>query len=550
MLKISGNQGLLWGVSLLSLAGMQSALASPVSDASASFLSKPKLIVVLSVDQFRADFLSRFRDRFLPKKSGAIEGGYRALMEEGAYFPYGEQVLAQSMTGPGHAAILSGALPYANGIPSNYWFHPESGKRMYCTGDPSEKIIGSSEGKKDGGTSPRNFNGTTVGDELKLTGYTSKVVSIALKDRSSILMGGRRPDLAMWFEPKAFKWVTSSYYLKSNELPPWLNQLNTRVSARKGTKLTWTADGPGAGVSTTSAFPHEFTVGSQESLSGPTGVELTIEAAEAALSAYELGKDSVPDLLAVSLSTHDYIGHQYGPNSRESEEITVYEDRAISRLLNSVRQHVPGGLREVVFVLTADHGAPAHPDWVSQLGLSAGRLSDDIQVDLERALQKRFGAPSGATQWIALFYDLGITFHPRALASSQVSKEALEEFAREFLQKRNGVFRVQTSTDAVRGIRTLGPLSERWITTYLAGRSPDVVIIPQPGFMGDGDGVSHQTSWSYDRMVPIVFFGKGIRKGVYPEKARVIDIAPTLSWLLGILPPAMSEGIILRSALK
>ncbi len=530
---------------------VEASLSTSDGSAYRSFRARPRLVVVVSIDQFRADFLTRHHSRFLPKRDAKGEGGFRFLMEEGAYFPYSEQVLAQAMTGPGHASILSGTLPYHTGIPSNYWYDSKSGKKMYCTSDESVRIVGSSAAKKDGGMSPRNFNGTTLGDELNLSGEKSKVVSIALKDRASILMGGRRPDLAIWFEPKAYRWVTSSYYWDKDQLPDWLSQLNSRVDAKKGKKVSWTIEGSGSGVSTTQSFPHLTEIGSYESLSGPVGIDLSVEAAEAALSGFELGKDDSPDILAVSLSTHDYIGHQYGPNSRESEEITAYEDQALSRLIQSIKRQVPGGLNEVVFVLTADHGAPSHPDWVNQIGIPSGKFKDEELVgELEKALQKKWGTPSDSKGWIAFHYDLGFTFSPEALRKSKVSKRQLEETARTFLEQQPGVHRVLTASDAQAGLRVLGGWSERWISTYYPGRSPDVVIIPQPGFMSEGDGVSHQTSWAYDRLVPIVFFGKGIKKGVYPEPARVIDIAPTLAWLLGVLPPAMSEGQLLKSALK
>ena len=281
-------------------------------------------------------------------------------------------------------------------------------------------------------------------------------------------------------------------------------------------------------------------------------MELTLDAAVAAIDALELGRDAIPDLLAFSLSSHDYIGHAFGPNSRESEEITVAEDRQLARLFNLLAEKIPGGLDEVTIVLTADHGAPANPDWLRSKGLPAGRFEETkITERLEKAFIRLAGKPrAGGPKWIVQNGDLDWYFNRQAIAKSGKPATAFEELARKELAGEEGTLFVLSATDVRNGRVPAGAMGERVKNTWFTGRHPDVFVIPKPFYMAEGDTVTHLTSWTYDRMVPLILLGKGIRRGTHAEEARVIDIAPTLSWILGITPPVGSEGRRLVSALR
>lgn len=345
-------------------------------------IKKSKLIVVLIIDQFRADYLTRFKERFLPaKNTNGTLGGFNYLISNGAYFPYAQYDVLQSMTGPGHSTLLSGSYPYQSGIPLNDWYDSKLRENIYCVGDKDSPIVGLADNKGYPGMSPKNFIGSTVGDELKNAGYPSKVISIALKDRAAILMGGHRADLSLWFDPKSFQWISSKYYLPDGNLPSWVTKLNEEVKIKKNPTKVWSAklqETIKSYFSTTSTYPndkkiigkigpnfnHGIAACSPEELSSPYGTELTAQAALRAIDFYELGKNKTPDLLAVSFSSHDYVGHAFGPNSKEIEDMTVSEDRVISTFLNALKNKIPGGLNEVVVVLSADHGVAPNSDWL------------------------------------------------------------------------------------------------------------------------------------------------------------------------------------------
>ncbi len=528
---------------------------------------RPKLVVLLVIDQFRSDYLTRFKERFLPSKNGSTIGGFNYLMEKGAYFPYAEYDILQSMTGPGHATVLSGAYPYQFGIPLNYWYDTNKNKLTYCVEDETAPIVGVSS-KKAAGMSPRNLVGTTLGDEMKNAGYPSKVISIALKDRASILMGGHRADLALWFDAKTFQWVSSKYYLPNDELPSWVVKLNEEINTKKGPVKIWSTklqETMQTYLTTTNSYPNEkkiigkigpvFNHGIQacspEELTSPYGIELTTETALRALDVYELGKNKTPDLLAVSFSSHDYVGHAFGPNSKEMEDMTVVEDRSISKFLNALDKKVPGGLAEVVVALTADHGAPSNADWLAKNKINAGRINiENLLGKLENAMSDKFG-PIGKNQWIIAVSDLNFYFDRDVLKDKKVSLEDAALVVKNALKSEEFVAHVFTSFDYEKHLLPPGMHQRQILKTFYAGRSGDVIAIPKPYYMEDDENsTTHMTGYSYDRTVPLVIMGPGIKGGMIPKQVEVIDLAPTLSILTGIIPPSLSEGRVLTEIFK
>jgi predicted AlkP superfamily pyrophosphatase or phosphodiesterase len=528
-----------------------SAVATPVKE-------KPNLVLVLVFDQFRADTLTRFESRFLPakQKNGKL-GGFRYLMERGAYYPLAQHGVLQNMTCPGHAAVLTGAYPYQHGIATNDWYDTEKQKSVYCVEDGS----------------PRYLVGSTYGDELKNSGLKSKVVTVSIKDRAAILLGGHRADLAIWMpdsfakSAESMRWVSSPYYLPKGKTPKWMDTLNENLEKEKGRPITWTATGAGSGHSSLVAsveplpkvvegfgtqFPHEGTAGSTSSVLLPFGVEKTEEAAEAAFTGERLGQGKDPDVLAVSFSTHDFLGHLFGPTSREQEEMTVVEDQYVAKLLNFIESNVKGGLKKTVVVMTADHGAGPSPEWLQKNGYAAAeRIDEKIwRGDINAFLNEKYRTPS--LDWISDSVDLNIYLNRKILKDRNLEVKDVAAQVADFLQRTKKQNVAYAFTEADVRSRHLPPaLHETQILrTFYPGRSGDVVVMLKPYQIVGHSTATHMTGYSYDRTVPILFAGTEFRPGIYSQAAQVIDIAPTLSFITGTTPPSGSEGRVLSEALK
>ena len=519
---------------------------------SAQASDRPKLVLVLVIDQFRADYLMRFQSLF---KSG----GFQYLMSKGAYYPYAEYGILQCMTGPGHATILTGSYPYLAGIPANDWYDQQTHSRMYCTEDPAQATVGVEKTKAHVGTSPKNLNASTVGDELKNAGYPSRVVSIAVKDRAAILMGGHRSDVSVWLDQESFRWVSSKFYLPDGKLPNWIIKLNEGLAKNTGKTLDWNIQGAGSGLSLQDPmmlkdawntlagtdFPHHVPANTKGALKMPYGLEITETAAEGALDEYKLGNGKATDLLAVSFSSHDYASHAFGPNSREMEEMTIADDRVIAKLLNAVSKKVPGGLKNVVIVLTGDHGVAPNPSYLSTVKVDAGRVDVAALNHLaETALVEKFGAPKTGN-WISYNADFNFYLNQDLIRDKKLNDSEVEEVVKKTFKGYPGIAAVFTGSE-YREKRLPTGLHERAILkTYYPGRSGNIIAILAPNYIGLGDTADHITDYSYDRTVPLIFAGPHIKAGKYSQKADVIDIAPTLSYLLGTVPPNMSEGRVL-----
>jgi predicted AlkP superfamily pyrophosphatase or phosphodiesterase len=529
----------------LSLA-FTSAFSAPITEK--SFGLKPKLVVVIAIDQMRADYLTRFRSRFLePELGGRKPGGFRYLMSRGAYFPYGQYDVLHSMTGPGHAMILSGSYPYQMGISLNDWYEPGKGQ-VYCVRDDSSPVVTGQSNWP--GLSPKNFLGTTVGDELKNAGHPSRVVTMALKDRAAILLGGHRADLALWFDSKTMQWTTSRHYIPQGSMPEWVESLSHQAQARKGKTYEWKSEGKGTGFSSSkAAFSYSTEYGSYASFAHPMGVELVINAAKAAITNLKLGRGADTDLLAMSFSSHDYLAHAHGANAREMEEMTVSEDRQLSGFLDFLKKELKT-LDDVLIVLTADHGGPYNPEWLKTQKMNAGNLDEAAlaRKGNERLIEV-FGRTPKDKPYVAFVADLNFFLDPEVLKSKGVDPAKAEAELKKELLKADGILTGFTRSEYLD--RKLPPvLFERQaLKGYRLGRSGDVVLIPKPHFQSAGAAASHQTGYAYDRTVPILISGKRIKPGVYSERAEVVDIAPTLSFLLGLTPPAMSEGRVLSEIL-
>jgi predicted AlkP superfamily pyrophosphatase or phosphodiesterase len=516
-----------WQVFILILAAQLSLFAAPPLKKP---LTKPQLLVVIVIDQLRSDYLTRFEKRFLPPG----KYGFKYLMSEGAYFPHAEYNVLHSMTCSGHAMISTGAHPVMNGIIMNDWFDKNSNKKIYCADD--EKY----------GLSPRNLKTTTFSDELKNAGYKSQVVGISLKDRSAIMLTGHRPDHVYWIDEKNFQWTTSTYYRPDKSVPSWVNSQNETIKKLLGKEAVWESNEKTTGLTENADGPFKktFKYGDKDSVAYPFGVHVTLDLAMTAVKELKLGKSGSPDVLAVSLSSHDILGHRFGPNAREMEEMIVEEDRALSKFLGFLNKE--GLLDKSLIVLTADHGVAPAVEYVKANKLDVEKINYlNLYKNLNAHLDRKFGKPK--KEWIASHLTLNFYFDRSVLSDKKLSLEEVEKEAKKVLSKEPGVWFVFTSSEVPNGLTIPPELSAQALRQYESSKSGDVVIIPVPFFFPDSSkGTTHLTGFNYDRSVPIIFSGKNIRSGIYPQQANVIDIAPTLSFIYGVLPPATSSGKILE----
>lgn len=578
------------------------ARAQPVSDGVARALlgagPRPRLVVVVSIDQFRADYLTRLADLFLPAKDGGKLGGFRYLMERGAWFVNAKYEHFPLFTGPGHAVIMTGGHPYKTGIVGNEWWDVAQQRVEYCVDDPRWKVVGGTAESKARAMGPANLRSSTVGDELKLaTAGRGKVVTLAIKDRASILLGGHAQDVSLWFDTAGGRWISSTAFCRDGKLPAWVERINDDHLPDAMLGKSWEPVlGPavlagrsfeprkhGTDIPTGfgDRFPHA--IGAEKTPANykafiytPAANAFVLQSAARAVAAEELGRDEVPDILAINLSTNDYTGHAFGPYSPECVDLAVETDRALSVFITGLEKTVPGGMRSVVFVLTADHGVSPVPEDAGgePYHMSAGRY--DVRAVLNAissALTARFGEPGGVAggSWFprnpespkqsGAFLDGFIWLDPaavaRAIADGKArSRRDIEDAACEAVAAARvpGVYACYGRTQVLERRIADTDLSAHLARAIDPERSSDLFVVADPMYLADpdpeGHATTHGTPYAYDTHVPVIVCAPGfIKAGVYVDDAAPSDIAPTLSLLLGIEFPSGCDGRPLRSAL-
>ncbi len=547
--------------------------AGCVSPSPPTTVQSPQLVVILSVDQYRADYLTRFWDLYLPARSEGKPGGFRFLAQEGADFRNAAYDYASTFTCPGHASILTGSVPAIHGVISNSWYDRESSARVgNCTEPPSD---GSGQRPQRG---PSNLQATTLGDELKLaSGGRSQVVSLAFKDYAAILMGGRLPDLVLWFDQSNGQWRNNSNY--PQPLPEWVQQLNQQKWVdQEYSKQEWSplleedvyrrlmlgqeardlllktlpesdqTESPSGGW----RFPYRFASAesgmlySQVVRSG-IGNAYVLHTAQKAVEAQSLGADEYPDLLAISLSSNDYVGHRFGPYSPEALDVQVRTDRLLAEFFQFLDRQV--GLDRVIIALTADHGVAPVPEELASLGGSAGRPAfDELRHRFNQLIEQRFG--NGA--WIAGFNGNDLYLNRSLLRERRLKVEDVAGFAGQAISDLEEVHSVVARHDLLAGRRPGGPLAERISNGFHPQRSGDLIVVFRPNYFPDPGGLrtTHGSPFAYDTRVPILLRGPGVRSGIFLRPVAPTDIAPTLSQLLGVSYPSGTTGRPLEEALQ
>jgi predicted AlkP superfamily pyrophosphatase or phosphodiesterase len=487
----------------------------------------PRLGVVVVVDQLSA----RTLEAHLP----LARAGLRRLTTEGfrvreAVYPY-----APPVTAAGHATLSTGALPSVHGVPANAWFDAEKGRVVLPGEDPRFQILGRLPREIDP-VAPTHLRTTTLGDALKAQSPGAKVVSVAGKDRSALMLGGEGADLALWIDRTEPRMTSSTRYAR--ELPSWLAPVSQALAAAlpKASAAGGTAGGT-AGVGVGAGGPD----GMELLRRSAAADEAVADAALAAVRELGLGRDATPDLLLVSFSRFDEVAHAHGALSAQARTTFRDVDTALGKLLAGLDRAVGRGHYTVA--LSADHGGSPVPEELASRGVRAGRVdSKALMARLEQAADDALGAGD----WFAA-YSGNTGYYVREGARERI--HGADAALRRVAQAEPGVQDLLPGPALAAGALP-GPVAALYRSAFVPGRSPDFVLVLAPYWLVDReDMVSHNSPYLYDRQVPLLFAGAGVRPGAL-DSASVLDLAPTLGRLLGVGPPASAQGRVLTEALE
>jgi predicted AlkP superfamily pyrophosphatase or phosphodiesterase len=503
-----------------------------------AYNGRPKLVVIVIIDQFRADYLERFRDKF-------GEGGFRLFLDRGAVFTDCYYDYANTRTAPGHATLLTGAYSNGHGIMANEWWDPVKKRMVTSVSDEQTQIIGFGHGLA--GASPHNLLGSTLGDELKLaTQGKARVFGVSLKDRAAILTGGFSADAAYWIEPETGAWITSSYYAKA--LPQWVSEFNSAGKAEKYWNLDWKdADGQVL-AHTTPAKGKDGSVTGFYRVVGttPFGSEYQLEFARELVTREGLGSGPGTDLLIISISSFDNVGHRYGPESAQLESMAVTLDRQLAEFFAFLGRQV--GLANVWIALSADHGVAPLPAVAQKLRIpAAGYDGEKLTAQLNAALAARLSR-SKAAEYVASF-DYPLAWLRNDVFEAANIKEADAEKSVGEALLHLGLRGYYTRSQLAQGNVAGDERGRRLLHSYSPLGGWYVLGIPAPYTIGTTSGTDHASPYSYDTHVPLAFYGLAFQPGVYRSHAEPADMAPTLASLLGINAPTHSIGRVLSEAL-
>ncbi|ULC60183.1 alkaline phosphatase family protein [Flaviramulus sp. BrNp1-15] len=511
--------------------------------------AKPKLVVGIVVDQMRYDYLTRFSNKF-------GEGGFKRLMNEGFNCKNNHFSYVPTYTGPGHASIYTGTTPKYHGIIANNWYDKEIKETVYCAGDDSVLAVGSeSEAER---MSPHRMKTTTFADENRLfTQMRGKSIGISIKDRGAILPAGHSANAAYWFRGKEEgNFISSTYYMKN--LPKWVKDFNNSEAVESYLKVwntlynisTYTESGDdlndfeeGFKGKETATFPYDLkklydkNAGFDILKNTPYGNSIVADFAIAALTGEQLGKDNITDVLTVSFSSTDYIGHNFGVNSKEVQDAYVRLDKDLERFLNTLDTQVGRG--EYTVFLTADHGAIDVPTYLQSVKIPAGYINNkEVRTKLTNFLSKTYGA----TGLIENLSNNQIFLDRDKIKMLNLNLEDVQETIVNEVITYKHVDKVYSASTMNKTSFTTG-IESLLQNGYNQKRSGDVILVPDTGFISYGrTGSTHGSGLNYDTHVPLLFFGKGISHGETVQKTEITDIAPTISALLGISFPNAAIG--------
>ena len=504
------------------------------------FAQQPKLVVGIVVDQMRYDYLFRFSEKY-------SKGGFKRLLNEGFLCKNAQYNYVPTYTGPGHASIYTGTTPAIHGIAANEWFDKKTKKEIYCTQDKNVTPVGSNSDA--GLMSPRNLDATTIGDEIKVASNNkAKVVGVSLKDRSSILPAGHAADGAYWFDGSTGNFITSTFY--RNDLPKWLLDFNAKKLPTQYLEKGWNTLLPIANYTESlpddnpfekapnkkdkPVFPYEYTKQLEKNnfdiiRATPFGNTLTKELAIASIEGEGLGTDAFCDMLCVSFSSTDYVGHSFGPKSVELEDTYIRLDKDLEALFIYLDTKIGKG--NYTLFLTADHGASENSAYLQSEKINAGYVSGkELEKKLKQELYKEYN-----DSLVMKYVNQQVYLNDSVILVKKLDKFSIEKFCVRYLLSINEI------SDALCGEQLILQTENDMLFKSLVQRgfnnkrSGDIMVMYKPGFMDyEKTGTTHGTSFSYDTHVPLLFYGAGINKGSSLRPIYITDIASTICQLLNI----------------
>jgi predicted AlkP superfamily pyrophosphatase or phosphodiesterase len=530
----------------------------------------PRLVLQITVDGLRADLLSRYADSF-------VAGGFNYLLENGAVFTNAHYLHANTETIVGHTTLATGATPAVHGMIGNVWYHADSGELGYNIEDAQAPLLPTREQSVTGaqvdpaqkrsrssGRSPRAILAPTFSDTLKIASAgKAKIFGIGGKDRSAVAMAGKT-GTAYWYSTDNGDFLSSAYYLQ--RYPDWVTAWNGKRMAESFSGKAWELQGEpsdylfgdqddrpyevdlkGYGRTFLHAFgdkdhPLFFT----RLLVSPEGDRLLLDFGKALIEAEQLGQDAVTDYLSISFSAVDAVNHFFGPSSLENEAVVRQLDRTLADLLQYVDKTV--GLEATVIVLSADHGMAEMPEYATELGHSAGRLFSDEVLALSRKLSTTL---FGTDELVKDFFRPYLYLDAQKIAEQKLEREEVAAAMARELARTEGIGGA-IATNGPRHATTTGAVAAVYHNHHPA-RGGDIYLFQSPyWFMFDRGAVAamHGSPWNYDNHVPLIFAGPGIAAGRADRLVHPIDVAPSLSALLGISPPAAAQGSVLEELFR
>lgn len=536
----------------------------------------PKLLVLVVFDQMRGDYLLRWRDLF-------CADGFRRLEREGTWFTNCHYAHAITTTGPGHASLLTGCSAERHGIISNEWWDRAAGATVSCAAEeryqpvysfepPAEenKSKGKDKEKSKGSGSPARLLAPTVGDVLKeVTGGRGKVVGLSFKDRSALLPVGRNPDASYWFDLRSGQFITSTYYRDTPHA--WARDFNRSHPAdqwfgREWTRLRDEADyvrwvgpddvpGEGLGVAKKQGrvFPHPMSAGLKQPgkdfydtvEASPFGNQLLLDFALRAIEGEQLGRDDVPDLLNISFSSNDLVGHTYGPDSQEVLDITLRSDLIVRDLLLALDRAVGRG--RYLFAVSADHGVAPNPEQSVREGRDARRVDPKaVREAANEHLSRLLGGPG--TNWVVNENYPWTFLNDKVIAARGLKRIDVAEALAAWFRTQPYVVAAYTRKDLDGDAGSLDDFGRMMKKSYHPARSGDVAMVAKPYYLVTTypTGTGHGTPYAYDRHVPLLFLGPGISGGRSDESVTPQSIAAVFSRAIGAKSPALAEAPVPR----
>ncbi len=516
---------------------------------------QPKLIVGIVVDQMRFDYLQRFQSNF-------GEGGFKRLMNSGSNCTETNYSYEPTYTAPGHASIYSGTTPAVHGIIANNWYSKQEGKMVYCTSDITFRGVGY-EGEA-GSMSPNRMLVPAIGDALKTQYPEAKVIGISIKDRGAILPAGQRGDAAYWYVGKdQGKFISSTYYMR--ELPQWVNDFNGRKLPEKYLSGDWELsfdkalyhgafgdrnqfEEPFEGAAY-AVFPYKLDALREKNddltlvKETPFGNTLVAEFAKECIKQEALGKDNVPDMVTISFSSTDYVGHRFGTESFEVEDTYIRLDKDLAALFKFLDTEVGQG--NYTLFLTADHGAIPPPALLSEQNIPSGYFNKEI---FEKGVKAELAENGGDANALLSISNNQIFLNPKSFRSVK-DWDQVKHNLKMAIQQFEGVDHVYTSEE----VGTLNPDGKGGFVKkgFHPKRSGDLAFTLLPGWANYGKtGSTHGSSYAYDTHVPLLFYGNGIKSGTVHDAVGVEDIVPTLSRILNLEPPYAVTGKVIEGVLR